>query len=105
MAATIAGTGAEGGKGVAPGAKVLNGRVLAADGYGQLSWIIDGMEWAAGEKHAEVVNMSLGSAEAGGPLTDAVSALTRQYGTLFVVAAGNDGCDSCVGTPATPPRR
>ncbi|WP_326639511.1 S8 family serine peptidase [Nonomuraea fuscirosea] len=103
VAATIAGTGAEGGKGVAPGAKVLNGRVLAADGYGQLSWIIDGMEWAAGEKHAEVVNMSLGSAEAGGPLTDAVSALTRQYGTLFVVAAGNDGCDSCVGTPGDAP--
>ncbi|WP_346112920.1 S8 family peptidase [Nonomuraea maheshkhaliensis] len=103
VAATIAGTGAEGGKGVAPGAKVLNGRVLAADGYGQLSWIIDGMEWAAGEKRAEVVNMSLGSPEAGGPLTDAVSTLTRQYGTLFVIAAGNDGCDSCVGSPGDAP--
>ncbi|TYB63962.1 S8 family serine peptidase [Nonomuraea sp. PA05] len=89
--------------GVAPGVKLLNGRVLAADGYGQLSWIIDGMEWAAGEKHAEVVNMSLGSQEAGGPLTEAVTRLTEQYGTLFVVAAGNDGCDSCVGTPGDAP--
>ncbi|WP_237105348.1 S8 family serine peptidase [Nonomuraea sp. MG754425] len=89
--------------GVAPGVRLLGGRVLGADGSGQLSWIIDGMEWAAGEKHAEVVNLSLGGREAGGPLTDAVSTLTRQYGTLFVVAAGNDGCDSCVGTPGDAP--
>ncbi|GAA4962912.1 hypothetical protein HD597_002141 [Nonomuraea thailandensis] len=89
--------------GVAPGVRLLNGRVLGADGYGQLSWIIDGMEWAAGEKRAEVVNLSLGSPEAGGPLTDAVARLTQQYGTLFVVAAGNDGCDSCVGAPGDAP--
>ncbi|MFG1710533.1 S8 family serine peptidase [Nonomuraea sp. M3C6] len=104
VASTIAGTGADGvGKGVAPGARLLNGRVLDGTGYGQLSWIIDGMEWAAGEKHAEVVNMSLGSPEAGGPLTSAVTWLSRQYGTLFVVAAGNDGCDGCVGTPGDAP--
>jgi hypothetical protein len=104
VASTIAGAGSEGGgKGVAPGAKLLSGRVLDAGGYGQLSWIIDGMEWAAGEKHAEIVNMSLGSPEAGGPLTSAVTQLTKQYGTLFVVAAGNDGCDQCVGTPGDAP--
>ncbi|MGN9842885.1 S8 family peptidase [Nonomuraea sp. H19] len=98
VASTVAGA-----KGVAPGAKLLNGRVLGADGYGRLSWIIDGMEWAAGEKRAEVVNMSLGSREPGGPLTDAVSRLTEQFGTLFVVAAGNDGCDQCVGAPGDAP--
>ncbi|TMR88713.1 serine protease [Nonomuraea basaltis] len=98
----VAGTVA-GAKGVAPGAKLLNGRVLAADGYGQSSWIIDAMEWAAGEKHADVVNLSLGSPQVGGPLTDAVSRLTGKYGTLFVVAAGNDGCDRCVGAPGDAP--
>ncbi|GAA3238304.1 S8 family peptidase [Nonomuraea helvata] len=104
VASTIAGTGADGiGKGVAPGARLLNGRVLDADGYGQLSWIIDGMEWAAGEKHAEIVNMSLGSREPGGPLTAAATQLSKQYGTLFVVAAGNDGCDQCVGAPGDAP--
>lgn len=104
VASTIAGTGAGGvAKGVAPGARLLNGRVLDADGYGQLSWIIDGMEWAAGEKHAEVVNMSLGGREPGGPLTAAVTQLSKQYGTLFVVAAGNDGCDGCVGAPGDAP--
>ncbi|GAA3657784.1 S8 family serine peptidase [Nonomuraea antimicrobica] len=104
VAGTIAGTGADGGaKGVAPGAKVLNGRVLGSDGSGLTSWIIDGMEWAAGEKRAGIVNMSLGSPTAGGPLTDAVSTLTKQHGTLFVVAAGNDGCDECVGSPGDSP--
>ncbi|MGW0810694.1 S8 family peptidase [Nonomuraea sp. NPDC002799] len=104
VASTIAGAGSPGGgKGVAPGARLLNGRVLAGDGYGQLSWIIDGMEWAAGEEHADVVNMSLGDNVAGGPLTSAVTRLTQQYGTLFVVAAGNDGCDQCVGTPGDAP--
>ncbi|MFI7703812.1 S8 family peptidase [Nonomuraea sp. NPDC049480] len=98
VASTVAGA-----KGVAPGAKLLDGRVLGADGYGQASWIIDAMEWAAGEKHADVVNMSLGDSVPGGPLTDAVSRLTKQYGTLFVVAAGNDGCDRCVGTPGDAP--
>ncbi|NJP92670.1 S8 family serine peptidase [Nonomuraea sp. FMUSA5-5] len=88
---------------VAPGVQLLNGRVLGADGYGQLSWIIDGMEWAAGDEHAEVVNLSLGGPEAGGPLTEAVARLTEQYGTLFVVAAGNDGCDACVGAPGDAP--
>ncbi|MFC5824515.1 S8 family peptidase [Nonomuraea insulae] len=105
VASTIAGTGADGGaKGVAPGATLINGRVLAADGYGQTSWIIDGMEWAAGEKHAQIVNMSLGDPDApGGPLTEALSKLTQQYGTLFVAAAGNDGCDSCVHSPGDAP--
>ncbi|MEO3803766.1 S8 family serine peptidase [Nonomuraea sp. B1E8] len=100
VASTIAGAGTDGGgKGVAPGARLLNGRVLGGDGFGRLSWIIDGMEWAAGEQRAEIVNMSLGSPEPGGPLTAAVSRLSEQHGTLFVVAAGNDGCDSCVGAP------
>ncbi|KAB8193274.1 S8 family serine peptidase [Nonomuraea phyllanthi] len=104
VASTIAGIGAGGvAKGVAPGATLLSGRVLGADGYGQLSWIIDGMEWAAGEQHAAIVNMSLGSPEQGGPLTAAVTELTRQYGTLFVVAAGNGGCDECVGSPGDAP--
>ncbi|WP_328814044.1 S8 family peptidase [Nonomuraea cypriaca] len=104
VASTIAGVGAEGvGKGVAPGAKVLNGRVLDTAGNGLLSWIIDGMEWAAGEKHAEIVNMSLGADGAGGPMTTAVSQLTKQYGTLFVIAAGNSGCDACVGSPGDAP--
>ncbi|MER5427073.1 S8 family peptidase [Streptosporangium roseum] len=106
VASTIAGSGAASGgrlKGVAPGAKLLNGRVLNGDGEGAVSWIIDGMEWAATDKQADIVNMSLGSPEAGGPLTEAVDSLTERHGTLFVIAAGNLGCDGCVGSPGDAP--
>ncbi|MBL0886008.1 S8 family serine peptidase [Myceligenerans indicum] len=79
-------------QGVAPGADLLVGKVLDDDGYGELSGVIDGMEWAAAEG-ADVVNLSLGSLYFEEPSPDAVAvdALTEEYGTLFVVAAGNDG--------------
>ncbi|MFI0416995.1 S8 family peptidase [Spongiactinospora sp. 9N601] len=90
-------------KGVAPGAKLISGRVLDGGGMGFASWIIAGMEWAAAEQHADIVNLSLGTAEPGGPLTEAVGDLSRRYGTLFVVAAGNSGCQACVGSPGDAP--
>ncbi|MFC6157910.1 S8 family peptidase [Kribbella jiaozuonensis] len=103
VAATIAGTGAGAGgtrKGVAPKADLLVGKVLGDDGYGYDSWIIAGMEWAANEG-AKVVNMSLGGGATDGtdPLSQAVNDITAQTGTLFVVAAGNEGQDETVGTP------
>ncbi|MFF0266138.1 S8 family serine peptidase [Kribbella sp. NPDC004536] len=103
VAATIAGTGAGAGgtrKGVAPKADLLVGKVLGDDGYGYDSWIIAGMEWAA-DAGAKVVNMSLGGDATDGtdPLSQAVNDITAQTGTLFVVAAGNEGRDESVGTP------
>ncbi|GAA1563865.1 S8 family serine peptidase [Kribbella sancticallisti] len=103
VAATIAGTGAGSNgthKGVAPKADLLVGKVLGDDGMGFESWIIAGMEWAAAEG-AKVVNMSLGGGPTDGtdPLSQAVDQITAASGTLFVVAAGNDGQDESVGTP------
>ncbi|ADB29197.1 peptidase S8 and S53 subtilisin kexin sedolisin [Kribbella flavida DSM 17836] len=103
VAATIAGTGAGAGgtrKGVAPKADLLVGKVLGDDGSGYESWIIAGMEWAAAEG-AKVVNMSLGGGATDGtdPLSQAVNDITADSGTLFVVAAGNEGQDQSVGTP------
>lgn len=103
VAATIAGSGAASGgarKGVAPGADLLVGKVLNDAGFGQESWIIAGMEWAAAAG-AEVVNMSLGGGPTDGtdPLSQALDRLTAETGTLFVVAAGNEGADWSVGTP------
>jgi subtilisin family serine protease len=95
VAATIAGTGAVSGgerRGVAPAADLLVGKVLGDDGGGTDSQVIAGMEWAAAR--ADVVNMSLGGwdlSDGSDPLSQAVDALTKQHGTLFVVAAGNDG--------------
>ncbi|SEF24458.1 Serine protease, subtilisin family [Amycolatopsis pretoriensis] len=107
VASTITGSGAASGgrlKGAAPGAKLLVGKVLDDDGFGYESWVLAGMEWAA-HSGAKAVNMSLG----GGPTdgTDALSvgldALSEQTGTLFVVAAGNDGEQGAytVGSPGT----
>ncbi len=94
VASTIAGTGtASDGRytGVAPGAKLLVGKVCG--GYGcPESAILAGMEWAA-DRGAKVVNLSLGGPDtaADDPLELAVERLSAEHGTLFVVAAGNDG--------------
>ncbi|HEX6358806.1 S8 family serine peptidase [Actinophytocola sp.] len=104
VASIIGGTGAAAGgvrKGVAYGARLLSGKVLAADGRGQLSWVIRGMEWAAA-RGADVVNISLGGKAGDGddPTAQALDRLATDTDTLFVVAAGNDGPgSSSVGTP------
>ncbi|MCI0386722.1 S8 family serine peptidase [Streptomyces sp. CNQ085] len=95
VASIAAGSGAKSKgryKGVAPGAKLLNAKVLDDDGYGSDSGIIAGMEWAVAQG-AEVVNLSLGGFDTPGidPMEDAVNRLSRDSGALFVVAAGNDG--------------
>ena len=93
VASTIAGTGAASGgqfKGVASGARLLDGKVCESIGCTE-SAILAGMEWGA--TNAKVINMSLGGQDtpAIDPLEEAVSTLTAQFGTLFVIAAGNSG--------------
>ncbi|EPH39702.1 S8 family serine peptidase [Streptomyces aurantiacus] len=94
VASIAAGTGAKSGahKGVAPGAELLSGKVLADDGTGGDSGIIAGMEWAAAQG-ADVVNLSLGGGDTPGtdPLEAAVDKLSADKGVLFAVSAGNSG--------------
>ncbi|MEV0000330.1 S8 family serine peptidase [Streptomyces sp. NPDC050848] len=93
---TVGGSGAASGgrkKGVAPGAELLNGKVLNDSGSGAASWIIAGMEWAVGQG-ADVVSMSLGSSvptDCTDPMSVAAQELAQNKGTLFVIAAGNSG--------------
>jgi subtilisin family serine protease len=80
-------------KGVAPDARLLNGKVLDDTGWGTTSGIIAGMEWAAASG-ADVVNMSFGGlrpSDGTDPLSQAVDRITAETGVLFVVAAGNFG--------------
>ncbi|SCF28533.1 PA domain-containing protein [Micromonospora purpureochromogenes] len=104
VASTIAGTGkASGGlrRGVAPGAKLLIGRVCGGDGTCAGDAVMAGMEWAA-KSGADVVNMSLGGQPTDGTdlLSKTVNKLSGTYGTLFVIAAGNNGPASrTVGAP------
>ncbi|MEU9094826.1 S8 family serine peptidase [Streptomyces sp. NPDC048428] len=105
VASTIAGSGAAAGgkyKGVAPGTRLLIGKVLGDNGSGTESGVMAGMEWAA-HSGAKVVSMSLGSntfTDGTDPMSQALNALTEETGVLFVVAAGNVGPNpSTVGTP------
>jgi subtilisin family serine protease len=105
VAATIGGSGAASDgdrKGVAPGADLIIGKVLDANGVGFTDQIIAGMEWAV-DRRADVVNMSIGTpdpSDGTDPMSEAVNQLTRQSGALFVVAAGNTGPgEQTVGSP------
>ncbi|MEV6839332.1 S8 family serine peptidase [Streptomyces sp. NPDC051133] len=104
VASIVAGTGAKSGgkyKGVAPDAKILNGKVLDDGGSGDDSGILAGMEWAAAQG-ASVVNLSLGGYDSPGidPLEAEVNKLSAQKGILFAIAAGNDGPRS-IGSPGS----
>ncbi|MEV0588007.1 S8 family serine peptidase [Nonomuraea sp. NPDC050310] len=101
VSSIVAGAG-EKHRGVAPGARIAFGKVGGVAGPTD-SAILAGMEWAATEVKAKIVNMSFGSPDEPGldPVEQAVNTLSQQTGTLFVVAAGNDG-ESGTGTVNTP---
>ncbi|MEU5088026.1 S8 family serine peptidase [Streptomyces sp. NPDC021356] len=105
VTSTVGGSGAASDgkeKGVAPDATLAVGKVLDDQGTGSESQIIAGMEWAARDVHARIVSMSLGSTEASDgtdPMAQAVNTLTAQTGALFVIAAGNTGAPSSIGSP------
>ncbi|MEV0613539.1 S8 family serine peptidase [Nonomuraea sp. NPDC050404] len=91
VSSIVAGAG-EKYRGVAPGARIAFGKVGGVAGPAD-SAILAGMEWAATEVKAKIVNMSFGSPDEPGldPVEQAVNTLSQETGTLFVVAAGNDG--------------
>ncbi|GHF77411.1 S8 family serine peptidase [Streptomyces filamentosus] len=104
VASTVGGSGAASGgaeKGVAPGARLLIGKVLADSGAGADSGVIAGMEWARAQG-ADVVSMSLGSNDSSGgddPMSLALDALSADGGPLYVVAAGNSYSPGSIGAP------
>ncbi|MFE9354053.1 S8 family serine peptidase [Streptomyces olivaceoviridis] len=104
VASIVAGTGAKSGgkyKGVAPDAKLLNGKVLDDNGFGDDSGILAGMEWAASQG-ADVINLSLGGYDTPeiDPLEAEVNKLSAEKGVLFAIAAGNEGPQS-IGSPGS----
>jgi subtilisin family serine protease len=104
VASIITGSGAASGgryRGVAPGVRLLNGKVLGDDGSGYDSSILAGMDWAV-QQGAKVVNMSLGGEQPGDGkdvLSTEIDRLSASSGTLFVVAAGNAGGSESVTAP------
>ncbi|MFD4029478.1 S8 family serine peptidase [Streptomyces sp. NPDC058637] len=103
VASVAAGSGAKDArfKGVAPGAQLINAKVLDDRGVGDDSGILAGVDWAVAQG-ADVINMSLGSPDTLGidPLEAQVNKISAEKGILFAIAAGNSG--SGRGTVASP---
>lgn len=89
--------------GVAPGAQILNGKVLTDSGDGYDSWIISGIEWAVTQS-ADIISMSFGK-DINGDGTDPVSIAidwANDQGVICINSAGNEGGGGMfsVGMPA-----
>src|SRR5690349_5892912 len=84
-------------EGIAPGASLVNLRVLDSQGVGTVSGVLAALDWLLANKNAynvRVVNMSLGtvavSSSDDDPLCNAVRKLVNS-GVVVVAAAGNMG--------------
>ena len=89
--------------GVAPGASLINAKVLNQSGYGSTSWIISGIEWSI-DQNADILSISLGGFQGDGTGRDPKSrAITNAIneGYVVVTAAGNEGAgEGTIGSPA-----
>ena len=102
VASTIAGVDATY-RGVAPDASLAVGKVCDNTGSCPTSAVLAGIDWAVNTAHADVVNLSLGGpADEEDPAIAVINELSARTGTLFVVAAGNEGefGTATVGSPA-----
>lgn len=104
VAGIVAGSGAASGgkyKGVAPGAGLLNVKVVNKDGSGRISDIIAGIEWAL-DNGADVLSLSLGGmnlGETNPPVTMAADNAV-DGGAVVCVAAGNRNNTGSQGIPS-----
>lgn len=85
--------------GVAPGAPLTGVKVLGCNGSGATSGVIKGVDWVtANARKPAIANMSLG-----GGLSQALDDAVRRSaagGVFYSIAAGNDGADACLQSPA-----
>lgn len=85
--------------GVAPGVSLIGVKVLGCGGSGTTSGVIAGVDWVtANAVKPAVANMSLGGG-ASQALDEAVLR-SAAAGIFYAVAAGNEGKDACLGSPA-----
>lgn len=87
--------------GVAPKAKIYSVRVLASNGSGDRSSVIEGIEWAI-KNGMQVINMSLGSPEKTEAQEKAIKAAYKA-GIIIVCSAGNRGPDGVMSYPGRYP--
>jgi serine protease len=80
--------------GIAPEARLMPIKVLGADGAGPTSRLAEGIRYAA-DHGAQVINISLGTAQHSEALREAVQ-YARGKGCVVVAAAGNEGSNNPV---------
>ncbi|WP_234323517.1 S8 family peptidase [Streptomyces sp. NRRL F-2580] len=93
--------------GVAKGVSLVGVKVADCRGSGSLSAILKGLDWvvkdaAKAPRTPAVANMSMGGTPS--HALDAAVIRAVASGITFTVAAGNDGKDACVGSPARVPQ-
>lgn len=88
-------------KGVAPGALLINAKVLNQYGSGLSSWAMAAWEWAA-EQGARVFSMSFGAGPTDGtsPEDMVLNGIVDMYDIVAVASSGNFGTYYGVSTPA-----
>ncbi len=83
--------------GIAYNAKIMPVKVLADNGSGSTSGIVDAVYWAV-DHGADVINMSLGGGGSSQAMIEALE-YADQHGVVVVCASGNDG-EGTVSYPA-----
>src|SRR6476659_4428165 len=87
-------------EGIAPGASLVNLRVLDSQGVGKVSGVLAALDWLLSNKGAynvRVVNMSLGTPAINSYQDDPICNAVRKLvdaGVVVVAAAGNNGKDA-----------
>jgi serine protease AprX len=100
MAAGRAVPGSLDSTGVAPGATLVDVRVLGSDGQGDLETTLEGIDWVinnASTYNIKVLNLSLGTDSSDSYLTDPLCIAVRNAvasGITVIVAAGNYGLNA-----------
>lgn len=84
--------------GVAPGCRLLVGKVLGDDGSGTSPEVAAGIDWAV-EAGADVLSLSLGSPDPSAAIRAAIERAVAA-GRFVICAAGNEGRDNAVNYPA-----
>ncbi len=76
--------------GIAPNVKLIVGRVLDQIGRGTVSALVKGIKWAAEEKKADIISISISNVESTPKLYEAIH-LALSQGVCIICAAGNMG--------------
>ena len=87
--------------GLAKSTNIVGVKVLADNGVGSISSVIQGMNYVASQPGIRVASMSLGGGFSQAS-NDAADALVRE-GVPLAVAAGNSNKDACAFSPASAP--